>query len=588
MFKLLKFIKSYNKDYFNYILCHLISLALYKTNTMNNRITTIIIILCSLSTFSQNDTYWGNNVPENWNGEWPVKLQTKSEKANFSYTANHEDVLDYFSMLKWNSENVHVFNMFTSDLGRTSPVLVMSNPRISTPEEAKESGKTVVYLQGGIHPGECEGKEALFMVIRDVLFGKKKYLLDNLIIMVNPNFNVDGNETRVVNDDYPILNGTRRNAAGYDVNRDGIKLQTLNMQGAYENVLNKWDPTLIFDTHRMGGTRHGYAIAQAGSNVVTAHKGPRDYVTYTLFPAIVDEAKKSGNIDVGMHCGLNKGWPPTEFTHDNSIWSTEAKFMVNAYGLRNRMAILVETPGGEAFEKAIFSQYEYTKALLEVCYRNGKEMQAVCKAAEEEVVKTIKNKASSGTLMNYVSGKYVSDGKISMPAYRDRKKKQLPGTSVFVLDRPNPPEMIHNVDLITKPVGTKEAKVPRGYLILENLEFIVEKLKRHGVIVTQLEHEVKANGEEFVFNKMYHKPMGFANYQMTTLDGSFNPTSRTFPKGTYHIDMAQPFANVVFYALEPEVRDGFLGWNLMDDYLTEIGANNKEVAYPIFKYFIKN
>lgn len=555
---------------------------------MKFKITTLAIFFSSVFVFAQDDIYWGNDVPENWNGNWPDELKTSSEKTNFSHTANHQDVLEFFAMLKWNSENVHVFNMFVSDLGRTSPVLVMSNPRIDNPKDAKASGKTIVYLQGGIHPGECEGKEALFMVIRDVLFGDKKYLLDELIIMVNPNFNVDGNETRVVNDGYPMLNGTRRNAAGYDVNRDGIKLQTLNMQGAYQNVLNKWDPTLIFDTHRMGGTRHGYAIAQAGSNVVTAHQGPRDYVTYTLFPAIVDEARKSGKIEVGMHCGLNEGWPPTEFTHDNSIWSTEAKFMVNAYGLRNRMAILVETPGGEDFERAIFAQYGYTHALLEVCYRNGKEMQAVCKQAEEEVVKTIKMKAASGTLTNYVSGKYVSDGKISMPAYRDRKHKIIPGTSVSKLDRPNKPEMIHGVDLITKPVGTKEAKVPVGYLIPEDMEFIVEKLKRHGVKVTQLENEISVNGEAFVFDKMYYKRMGFANYQMTTLDGEFKEETKTFPAGTYHVEMAQPFANVVFYALEPEVRDGFLGWNLMDEYLKDLGANEKLVNYPIFKYFTMN
>ena len=555
---------------------------------MKFKITTLAIFFSSIFIFAQDDIYWGNDVPENWNGNWPDDLKTASEKTNFSHTANHQDVLDFFAMLKWNSENVHVFNMFVSDLGRTSPVLVMSNPRIDNPKDAKASGKTIVYLQGGIHPGECEGKEALFMVIRDILFGDKKYLLDELIIMVNPNFNVDGNETRVVNDGYPMLNGTRRNAAGYDVNRDGIKLQTLNMQGAYQNVLNKWDPTLIFDTHRMGGTRHGYAIAQAGSNVVTAHKGPRDYVTYTLFPAIVEEARKSGKIEVGMHCGLNEGWPPTEFTHDNSIWSTEAKFMVNAYGLRNRMAILVETPGGEDFERAIFAQYGYTHALLEVCYKNGKEMQAMCKQAEEEVVKTIKTKAASGNLTNYVSGKYVSDGKISMPAYRDRKHKIIPGTSVSKLDRPNKPEMIHDVDLITKPVGTKEAKVPVGYLIPEDMEFIVEKLKRHGVKVTQLENEISVNGEAFVFDKMYYKRMGFANYQMTTLDGEFKEETKTFPAGTYHVEMAQPFANVVFYALEPEVRDGFLGWNLMDDYLNNLGANEKLVSYPIFKYFTMN
>ncbi len=37
--------------------------------------------------------------------------------------------------------------------------------------------------------------------------------------------------------------------------------------------------------------------------------------------------------------------------------------------------------------------------------------------------------------------------------------------------------------------------------------------------------------------------------------------------------------------LEHEVWDEFLGWDLLDDYLNNIGDNEKEVVYPFFKYF---
>jgi len=245
---------------------------------------TFLFILGTIVTVAQDDIYWGNNVPESWNGTWPDKYLTACEKSGFTHTANNQDILEYFAMLQWNSEYVHVFDMFTSDRGRNCPVLVMANPRISSAREAKESGKTVVYLQGGIHPGECEGKEALLMLIRDILFGEKTYLLDNLVILVCPNFNVDGNETRSVSRGLPMLSGTRQNAYAFDVNRDAIKLETTNMIGAYTRVFNTWDPVLIYDTHRMGSVRHGYPIVYAGSNVATAHQGPRDYVTYKIFP----------------------------------------------------------------------------------------------------------------------------------------------------------------------------------------------------------------------------------------------------------------------------------------------------------------
>ncbi|MEX0314388.1 MAG: M14 family metallopeptidase [Allomuricauda sp.] len=546
-----------------------------------------LFFLLNLSlTFAQDDIYWWNELPENWNGNWPEELQTACEKSDFTYTAKWEDILEYFSTLMWKSENVHFFNMFISDMNRPAPTLVMSNPRITSPEEAKASGKPVIYLQGGIHPDEGEGKEALLMVIRDILFGNKKYLLDDLIIIVQPNFNVDGNEARRLHNANPRLYGIRQNAMGFDVNRDAIKLETTNMQGAYETLLNQWDPILILDTHRMGRTRYAYGIAQATSNVVTAHQAPREFVTYKMFPAIVEEARKTFKIEIGMHCGLNEGWPPTEFTHDNAIWSTEGKFMASGYGLRNRMSILVETPGGQEFEKAIYVSYAYIHALLEVCKKNGKQMMEICQKAEEEVVENIKKNAASGNLKNFTSGKYVSDGKISVPAYRDRKMKDVPGTSLRVLDRTNPPEWVDNVDLITKPVGVKEATVPRGYLIPEGMENIIEKLRMHGVKVTQLEKPVTASGEQFVSQEMTTQDMGWRPYKMTTFKGDFaEAKNQTFPAGTYHVDMAQPLANLIFYALEPQVKDGFLGWKLMDDYLIENGAKKGTYVYPIFKYF---
>ena len=547
-----------------------------------------VILFLSLSGYSQNKILWGNSVPEKWNGEWPAKYQTASEKSGFTHTATNQDILEYFAMLKWNSENVHVFNMFISERGRTCPVLVMANPRITSASEAKESGKTVIYLQGGIHPNESEGKEALLMLTRDILFGEKKYLLDELIILVCPNFNTDGNETRSISADLPILQGTRRNAVGHDINRDAMKLETINMQGAYKTVFNKWDPVLIYDTHMMGRPRHGYAIVHAGSNVATAAKEPRDYVTYKMFPEIIKGARENGRIEVFYHAGLNKEWPPTEYTHDNAIWSTEAKFMVSGYGLRNRMAILVETPGHESYERLIYSQYIYADELLKYCYKHGKEMQEICYEADKNVVNTIKEKASDGTLKNFVEGKYVSEGKFEILAYKSLPFEYIPGTSVRRTDPvaySEPPQKIPDVDLITKVVGTKTANVPRGYIIPAGMEFIVERLRMHNINVQELEESIRVSGEEFVIDKLYHQKAGMG-YNMTRLEGAFvTSESKEFPAGSYILDMAQPLANVAFYCLEPEVGDGFVGWNLLDDYLSSIGVYERSILYPVYKYF---
>ena len=58
-------------------------------------------------------------------------------------------------------------------------------------------------------------------------------------------------------------------------------------------------------------------------------------------------------------------WPPTGWSHDRAAWTVEAKFIVNDYGLRNRLAIITETPGQPTFERRIYAQYAYITALLD-------------------------------------------------------------------------------------------------------------------------------------------------------------------------------------------------------------------------------
>lgn len=559
--------------------------------SMTKSLSIIIMFVLSVSIFDtgaakEGKIYWGSEVPEGWNGTWPEKFLTVAEKYNFKKTSFHRDILEYFAALKWNSENVHIFSMFTSDLQRNCPVIVMANPRITSARQAKASGKTIIYLQGSIHPNECEGKEALLMLMRDILFGQKKYWLDNLVILCCPSFNVDGNDTAKVDDYNPVLTGTNSNAQGYNLNRDAIKVESTDMQAAYQKLFHNWDPTIILDTHQMERARHGYAIVYAASNVPTAHPGPRGYVTHQIFPALRQAARRDGSIEIFFHAGLDRNWPPREFTHDNAIWSVEGKFMVSAYGLRNRMSILVETPGYESYEKRIFSQYIFARELLEYTYAHGKEMQKVCQSADEDTVNKILNQAASGQLRNFVDGKYESYGKVDIYAYQKLEKNYFPGTSVrrrSVGPPDAPPVLCRGVELVTKPVGTKEAMVPRGYLIPANLEFIIEKLRIHNIKINVLDKTIVVSGEEFIIDKLVHiRKNGF---NMTRLEGGFFKSQRKeFPAGTFHIDMAQPLANMAFYCLEPEIGDGFVGWNLFNDYLYDLGVKNQSVVYPIYKY----
>ncbi|MBE3111489.1 MAG: M14 family metallopeptidase [Acidobacteria bacterium] len=532
--------------------------------------------------------YWGDSVPQGWNGKWPAKYLTVPERTDFERTASSTEVLEFIDTMRWASDKMYVFNMFTTTLRRTCPAVVLANPRVTSPDEAAKSGKTVVYLQGNIHAYEPEAKEALMMLLRDILLGKRKGLLDNLIIIVCPNFNVDGTDTLSLSEGTPHLLGSAVNAQNINLNRDAIRLETAEVAGLYRTVFNRWDPTLIYDGHLMGRVQHGYAIGYATCTVPASHPGPRNYVFDKLFPAVREATRKNYGLEVFTHCETDGKWPPTVWSHEKAMWTNEAKFVANAYGLRNRMTILAETPGHESFERRIYAHYALITGVLEYANAHGKEMQEVCRAADRDVVEAVKAKAETGELRNFVAGTYESYGKVDILVYKERNVSTLiPGTSVRARIAPHmlqAPELVRGVEFLCKPVGTAEALVPRGYLIPAELDIIAEKLRAQNVKVEVLAKPVKVSGEEFVIDKVGQGRSG--GYNMIKLDGGFAPSPvREFPAGTFRVDMAQSLANVAFYCLEPQAADGFVGWGIFDATFKSLGVDKRSVVYPIYKYF---
>jgi len=459
---------------------------------MNKTSALVLLLLMATVTTSAQKIYWGDSVPKGWNGKWPARLLTVPEKTNFERTAMTMDVLEFIDALRWNSDKVHVFSVYTSPLRKICPAIVLANPRVTTPEKAAKSGKTVVYLQGNIHPYEMEGKESLLILAREILLGKLTPLLDHLIIIICPNFNVDGND-----------------------------------------------------------------MVNVGLEVFT-------------------------------HGGTDNTWPPTIWGPGEAIWSNEAKFVANAYGLRNRMSILAETPGHESFERRIYAHVALMTEVLRYAAANGQEMKEVCRRADAAVVEAARTKAESGELRNFVAGKYESYGKVDILMYRERNASELvPGTSVrgkMASHMLGEPELVKGVEFMAKAVGTASATMPRGYLIPAELDFIAEKLRTHNVKVEVLTKPIKVSGEEFVIDKI---GQGRGDgYAMIKLDGGFAKSPvKEFPAGTFRVDLAQPMANVAFYMLEPQAADGFVGSGVFDAVFKSLGADRRSVVYPIYKYF---
>jgi hypothetical protein len=541
------------------------------------------LLIAAASPLAAQRIYWGDAVPRSWAGQWPAELRTPAEQSRFTRTMSTLQLHEYINALKWKSDRLHVISMFTSPLRKVAPALVIAKPRVSSAQQARASGKNVIFLMGNIHPPEPEAAEALLLVARELVLGKGAALLDSQIVVIAPIFNVDGTDTFVTQDGSlgsvtPHILGVRENSQGLDLNRDAVKLNTVEANGLYR-VLNEWDPVLFLDGHLMSRVNHGYANTYGTVTVPAAHPGPREYVHDKLFPAVRDQVRKTFGLEVFTHALFGNEWPPKDWSHDRAAWSVEAKFVVNDYGLRNRMAIITETPGQPTFERRVYAQYAYVMALLEYTNAHASEMRAVVKRADDETVARVLSGAESGTLRNFLDGEYRSRGPVDILAYRTNVAEYLPGTSVLGT-RPGTangkPETV-TMDDLTMPVGTRDAPVPRGYLLPATLPEVAAKLRAHNIAVRTLERATRFDGDAFAISGI--RKVRRAGYEMTTLDGTFTAhPGREFPAGTFVVDMAQPMANAAFYYLEPQARDGFVGWGVLDRWLS---AN---AEYPVFKY----
>ena len=86
--------------------------------------------------------------------------QTRAERTKYTETSTHADVLVFIDSLQLRGAKVRVGSIGRSSQGRDLPYVIASRPLVTTPLEARRLGRPIVYIQGNIHAGEVEGKEA--------------------------------------------------------------------------------------------------------------------------------------------------------------------------------------------------------------------------------------------------------------------------------------------------------------------------------------------------------------------------------------------------------------------------------------------
>ena len=249
------------------------------------------------------------------------------------------------------------------------------------------------------------------MLMREILLGNKSYLLNNQIILFVPIYNTDGNDKmakglRPSQENSPLETGERENGQGLDLNRDAMKMETPETRGMIQQVVTAWDPQLAVDLHTTNGTWHGYSLTWAPSYLSAGEPATYQYTNDVMLPFITQKAKDKYGLFFGPFGDYNtrEGWPLKNFY----TYNHHPRYVINQFGLRNRMAILSEAFAHERFYQRINSTYTFVYEILDYFNQHGKEIAAINQQAEAAAIKNVLDgagKVKKGVRFKMISGR---------------------------------------------------------------------------------------------------------------------------------------------------------------------------------------
>ncbi len=291
-----------------------------------------------------------------------VELRTVAETSDFQSTASYAEVMQLCRELADRSDSVHMTSFGQSFEGRDLPLLVLADPGIESAEQARASGKLVVLAIGNIHAGEVCGKEALLMLAREISQHDDDALLKQLVILLAPIYNADGNE-RVATDHRPNQAGPangvgqRGNAQGLDLNRDHVKLESPEAR-ALARLLSQWDPAVVIDTHTTNGSRHRYTLTYDAPRHPATDRGLIEFARDRFLP------------EVGKRLEQRTGYRSFfygNFSDDRQRWETypaQPRYGTHYIGLRNRIGILSEAYAYASYKDRVLVTLEFVRECL--------------------------------------------------------------------------------------------------------------------------------------------------------------------------------------------------------------------------------
>lgn len=236
-------------------------------------------------------------------------LRTEAERSGFARTGRYAEAIALCGAFAQRyPDAVRCIDFGTTPEGRPMKALVVTRSGARTPEQARAAGLPVLLVQGGIHAGEIDGKDAGFLALRETLDGKAaRGALEKLVLVFVPVFNIDGHERfgawNRPNQVGPAEMGWRTTARNFNLNRDYAKADAPEMQ-AMLALIEAWDPVASIDLHVTDGAKFEHDVS---IQVEPVHAGDDALRTagLQLRDGTLDRLRRQGSLPLPFYPSLS-------------------------------------------------------------------------------------------------------------------------------------------------------------------------------------------------------------------------------------------------------------------------------------------
>jgi hypothetical protein len=482
-------------------------------------------------------------------------LVTTAERTSFERTGRYGEAVRLCRDLeRAHPRAARCFTYGKTPEGRDLVALAASADGVVRPLQARAKDRPVILFQGGIHAGEIDGKDAGFILLRDLLASGGGPLAKVTAVFV-PVVNPDGHERfgpdQRPNQRGPAETGWRTTAQNLNMNRDYAKADAPETR-ALLALLSEWDPIVYADLHVTDGAKFEHDVAvlvepslgydpslrpegRALSAALLARLEGDGHLPLDFYPAFVKDGDPES--------GFARRPPPPRFAH--GYWAA-----------RNRLGILLETHSWRTYRERVKTTIDFLRALLEL----GAERAPAWRAAAARADRAAPSLAGKEVVLDSMPDGPARTIRFRGYAY-ERVESAAFGRPVVSYDESRP--AVWEVPLVEGQRPSATAVLPRGGWIVPAAwaPRVADRLRLHGVLFSRLDGPRQGAAVEAV-RAVEARPAAasFEGRQALSVKGAWAEERRDLAAGALWVPAAQARALLAAHLLEPAGPDSFLAW----------------------------